>query len=413
MATQDIEGLAVRATMEDSDLKKGMKDLASQLKSIKSEFTLAQAGVKGFSTSLEGMKAKSENLAKQINVQSQMVDKFKEALSRSETALTNSKNKQEELRVAMEATKRQYDEEVAANGKRSDKAKELNEAYKKLEQQYAKNTSKMQNNNKSVADANTRYNQAQATLRTMTAELGETNQAIVKQSSAWYALAKACEASSKKLRAVGNTMNSVGNSLSMYATMPILAVGTATVKAASSFEAAMSEVKAISGATGEEFDALVEKARHMGETTKYSATQSAEALKYMAMAGWRTQQMLDGLEGIMYLAASSGEELGSVSDIVTDSMTAFGMSAEEASHFADVLAAASAASNSSVATMGESFTYAAPLAGTFGYSIEDVALALGLMANNGIKASQGGTALRKYLLKCQMILKYFKQMERS
>ncbi|ADZ83217.1 phage tail tape measure protein [Cellulosilyticum lentocellum] len=395
MATQDIEGLAVRATMEDSDLKKGMKDLASQLKSIKSEFTLAQAGVKGFSTSLEGMKAKSENLAKQINVQSQMVDKFKEALSRSETALTNSKNKQEELRVAMEATKRQYDEEVAANGKRSDKAKELNEAYKKLEQQYAKNTSKMQNNNKSVADANTRYNQAQATLRTMTAELGETNQAIVKQSSAWYALAKACEASSKKLRAVGNTMNSVGNSLSMYATMPILAVGTATVKAASSFEAAMSEVKAISGATGEEFDALVEKARHMGETTKYSATQSAEALKYMAMAGWRTQQMLDGLEGIMYLAASSGEELGSVSDIVTDSMTAFGMSAEEASHFADVLAAASAASNSSVATMGESFTYAAPLAGTFGYSIEDVALALGLMANNGIKASQGGTALRK------------------
>lgn len=395
MATQDIEGLAVRATMEDTDLKKGMKDLASQLKSIKSEFTLAQAGVKGFSTSLEGMKAKSENLAKQINVQSQMVDKFKEALSRSETALTNSKNKQEELRVAMEATKRQYDEEVAANGKRSDKAKELNEAYKKLEQQYAKNTSKMQNNNKSVADANTRYNQAQATLRTMEAELGETNQAIVKQSSAWYALSKGCEASAKKLRAVGTAMNSTGNSLTMYATAPILAVGTATVKAASSFEAAMSEVKAISGATGEEFDALVEKARHMGETTKYSATQSAEALKYMAMAGWGTQQMLDGLEGIMYLAASSGEELGSVSDIVTDSMTAFGMSAEEASHFADVLAAASAASNSSVATMGESFQYAAPLAGTFGYSIEDVALALGLMANNGIKASQGGTALRK------------------
>lgn len=395
MATQDIEGLAVRATMEDSDLKKGMKDLASQLKSIKSEFTLAQAGVKGFSTSLEGMKAKSENLAKQINVQSQMVDKFKEALSRSETALTNSKNKQEELKAAMEATKRQYDEEAAANGKSSDKAKELNEAYKKLEQQYAKNTSKMQNNNKSVADANTRYNQAQATLRTMEAELRETNQAIVKQSSSWYALSKACEASAKKLRAVGTAMNSAGNSLTMYATAPILAVGTATVKAASSFEAAMSQVKAISGATGEEFDALVEKARHMGETTKYSATQSAEALKYMAMAGWGTQQMLDGLEGIMYLAASSGEELGSVSDIVTDSMTAFGMSAEEASHFADVLAAASAASNSSVATMGESFQYAAPLAGTFGYSIEDVALALGLMANNGIKASQGGTALRK------------------
>ena len=395
MATQDIEGLAVRATMEDTDLKKGMKDLASQLKTIKSEFTLASAGVKGFSTSLEGMKAKSENLAKQINVQSQMVDKFKEALSRSETALTNSKNKQEELKAAMEATKRQYDEEVAANGKSSDKAKELNEAYKKLEQQYAKNTSKMQNNTKSVSDANTRYNQAQATLRTMEAELRETNQAIVKQSSSWYALSKACEASAKKLRAVGTAMNSAGNSLTMYATAPILAVGAATVKAASSFEAAMSEVKAISGATGEEFDALVEKARHMGETTKYSATQSAEALKYMAMAGWRTQQMLDGLEGIMYLAASSGEELGAVSDIVTDSMTAFGMSAEEASHFADVLAAASAASNSSVATMGESFTYAAPLAGTFGYSIEDVALALGLMANNGIKASQGGTALRK------------------
>ena len=169
------------------------------------------------------------------------------------------------------------------------------------------------------------------------------------------------------------------------------------VNVGSSFEAAMSEVAAISGAAGDDLEALTAKAKEMGASTKFSATESAEALKYMAMAGWDTEKMLSGLPGVMNLAAASGESLGLVSDIVTDSMTAFGLSADQAAHFSDVLAQASNKSNTNVALMGETFKYVAPVAGALGYSIEDTAVAIGLMANNGIKGSQAGTALRSTL----------------
>lgn len=165
-------------------------------------------------------------------------------------------------------------------------------------------------------------------------------------------------------------------------------------KVGSSFESSMSEVAAISGAAGKQLQQLSLKAKEMGATTKFSASQSAEALKYMAMAGWDTKKMLDGLPGVMNLAAASGEELATVSDIVTDAMTAFGLEASQAGHFSDVLAQASSKSNTNVALLGESFKYVAPLAGALGFTAEDTAIALGLMANAGIKGSQSGTSLK-------------------
>lgn len=169
------------------------------------------------------------------------------------------------------------------------------------------------------------------------------------------------------------------------------------VNVGKSFEAGMSEVQAISGASGKDLQALTDKAKEMGATTKFSATQSAEALKYMAMAGWKTNDMVDGLGGVMNLAAASGEDLGTVSDIVTDALTAFGLQAKDSGHFADVLAKASSNSNTNVSMMGETFKYVAPLAGSMKYSVEDTATAIGLMANAGIKGSQAGTSLRSML----------------
>lgn len=170
-----------------------------------------------------------------------------------------------------------------------------------------------------------------------------------------------------------------------------------TVQTYADFEAAMSEVKAISGATSEEFAQLTEKANQMGAVTKFTASESAEAFKYMAQAGWDAKEMMDGIEGLMSLAAASGEDLGTTSDIVTDALTAFGMSAKESGRFADVMAMAANATNTDVAKMGDTFKYVAPVAGALGYSIEDTAVAIGLMANNGIKASQAGTSLRSLL----------------
>lgn len=204
------------------------------------------------------------------------------------------------------------------------------------------------------------------------------------------------EEAGKALSSVGDKVEGVGKKLSVVSA-GIAGLGAAAVKTAANFDSAMSQVAAISGAAGDEFDALREKAREMGEKTKFSASEAAEAMTYMAMAGWKTQDMLDGIDGIMNLAAASGEELGSVSDIVTDALTAFGLSAADAGHFADVLAAASNSANTNVSMLGGSFKYVAPVAGALGYSIEDVSVALGLMANSGIKAEQGGTALRSML----------------
>lgn len=167
-----------------------------------------------------------------------------------------------------------------------------------------------------------------------------------------------------------------------------------TIKTYMDFEAQMKKVQAISGASGAEFDALTEKAKEMGAATQFSATEAGQALQYMAMAGWKTDQMLSGIPGIMDLAAASGEDLGRVSDIVTNALTAFGLKAEDSGYFADVLAQASSNSNTNVSMMGETFKYVAPLAGALKYSVEDTALAIGLMANAGVQGEQAGTSLR-------------------
>lgn len=173
--------------------------------------------------------------------------------------------------------------------------------------------------------------------------------------------------------------------------------GKDAVKTGMEFEQGMAQVQAISGATGSEFTALRDKAKEMGATTKFTAIESAEAMKYMGMAGWNSAQMIDGIAGIMNLAAASGEQLGSVSDIVTDSLTAFGLKAADSAHFADVLAMAATKSNTNVSMLGESFKFVAPVAGAMGYTFEDTTTALGIMANSGIKASEAGTSLRSVM----------------
>lgn len=199
---------------------------------------------------------------------------------------------------------------------------------------------------------------------------------------------------STRLTGLSNAMVATGSVLTKSVSVPLLTIGAAALKTTADFDAGMSEVKAISGATGTEFKQLETKAIQMGAKTKYSATEAASAFKYMAMAGWDTNDMLSGISGVMNLAAASGEDLATTSDIVTDALTAFGLSAKDSSHFADILAQASSRSNTNVGLMGETFKYVAPVAGALGYSAEDCAVAIGLMANSGIKASQAGIALR-------------------
>ena len=206
-----------------------------------------------------------------------------------------------------------------------------------------------------------------------------------------------------KIGAAGEVMQNVGDKISgageklLPVTAGITALGTVAVKTGADFDAAMSKVAAVSGATGDDLQALRDKAREMGSQTKFSASEAAVTMNYMAMAGWKTEDMLSGIEGVMNLAAASGEDLATTSDIVTDALTAFGLTATDSAHFADVLAAASSNANTNVSMMGETFKYAAPVAGSLGFSVEDTAEAIGLMANAGIKSTQAGTSLRSIM----------------
>lgn len=166
------------------------------------------------------------------------------------------------------------------------------------------------------------------------------------------------------------------------------------VEVAGNFEQAMSAVEAIADSNISEMSALTAEAKELGATTKFTAQQSANAMEYMAMAGWDAQEMLGGMSGVINLAAAAGEDLAQVSDIVTDNLSAFGLQASDTAHFADVLAAAAANSNTNISIMGETFKSSSSVAGALGYSIEDVAVMVGLMANNSVKGSRAGTALR-------------------
>lgn len=201
----------------------------------------------------------------------------------------------------------------------------------------------------------------------------------------------------QNLQNIGNSIASVGDSLTRNVTVPLVGAGTAIVKTAGDFEQQMAKVSAIAQAYGGDLESLKQNAMDLSQSTVFSATEIGQAYEYMGMAGWNTNQILAGTPGILDLATASGEDLAMVSDIVTDGLTAFGLKAEDTSRFVNVLAEAARSSNTNVSMMGESFKYVGPVAGQMGYSIEDVALALGTMANSGIKASQAGTTLRNIL----------------
>lgn len=204
-------------------------------------------------------------------------------------------------------------------------------------------------------------------------------------------------AASQKVDKAFSKMTKLAKSATLVGGAAAAAALTGAVEAGSSFESQMSTVEAISGATEKQITQLEEKAKEMGATTKFTATESGQAMEYMAMAGWKTKDMLNGIGGIMDLAAASGEDLAGTSDIVTDALTAFNLQAKDSAHFADILAQASSNSNTNVSMMGETFKYVAPIAGSLKYSAEDTAVSIGLMANAGIKASQSGTTLRKIM----------------
>lgn len=296
---------------------------------------------------------------------------------------------QKTLKTEMQAVSSAWDKSTSAEKKAAEQKRILSqqiEAQKKkveeLESVLSKVEEKYGENSREAESWREKLNSATAELNNMKTALHDIPNGIEQMGTA--------------MQSAGEKLSAMGDAL-MPISAAAAAVGVGAIKMTADFDSSMSKVSAISGATGKDFDALRQKAREMGAETKFSASEAADAFTYMAMAGWKTEEMMSGIDGIMALSAADGLDLATTSDIVTDSLTAMGLSAEDAGHFADVLAAASTNANTNVEMMGETFKYAAPVAGALGFSIEDLAMATGLMANAGIKGSQSGTALRGWL----------------
>lgn len=318
-------------------------------------------------------------------------------LNKAETAYNNTSkeigNLEKEMSKAAETTKQSqtaYGSLQKTIGDQEGQLKSLKDEYKNVVLEQGKNSDSAKKLESQISNLSTE-------LKDNKTKLNELDQAADKVSGTMGELEEGAKKATGGFSVFKGALANIVSNLVQKGIDTLQHLTSGTIEAGKSFEAAMSEVQAISGATGSELDALKEKALQMGRETKFSASESADALKYMGMAGWDAKEMLEELPGILSLAAASGEELGRTSDIVTDALTAFREPASEAGRLADIMAMTSARANTNVEKMGYTFKYAAPVAGALGYSMEDTAVAIGLMADAGIKGEQAGTSLRAIL----------------
>lgn len=380
---------SVRVTSDSSSFQQEMKKAVQSMKELSSETSLATTQAKLFGSAQDALKAKISGLQAQISQQADIVKLNKDRQQELVQQLDKWKSKQSELQSRIQATKAAIEQSTAATGENSDETKALKDELAQLTKEEKDAAAQVSKTEERLSKQTVATNKSEQALVELQGELKKTNKEL--KDAAW-------DEWTKKADKATQVMDNVGQKL-MVVTGAVVAMGAAAVKTTADFDAEMSTVQSISGATGDEFDALRDKALEMGSTTAFSASEAASAMEYMAMAGWKTEDMLDGIAGVMNAAAASGEDLAATSDILTDGLTAFGMAASDSAHFADVLVAAGNNANTSVAMMGETFKYAGAVCGTLGITVEDCAIATGLMGNAGIKASQAGTALRSGLSK--------------
>lgn len=406
-----------------SQLKSQMQAAARAVKVATSEFKAATAGLDDWSKSADGLQAKLKQLDTTLSSQTKQLDLMEDELEKTvkvygenSAAADNVRIKINNQKAAIAQTQKQisyYNQELedCKNGvgkfaKEEDKAVTASEKLKKTigEQQKeldglkkAYQDAKLDGNAEAAEEYAKAIKELSNELKDNKAKLSEAEKAADDLDDSLNNMDDSTNKASEGFTVMKGALASLVADGIRWAISGLKDLANEAFTAGANFEKAMSNVAAISGASAEEIANLTDKAKEMGEKTKFSATESAEAFNYMAMAGWKTEDMLNGIEGIMNLAAASGEDLATTSDIVTDALTAMGYSAGDAGQLADVMAAASSNANTNVKMMGQTFQYAAPIVGALGYSMEDTAVAIGLMANAGIKGEKSGTALRSIL----------------
>ena len=407
MANKKIGGSIVLegASKYNSDLK----NIKTNLAQLRSEMKLCNSQYSNNANSAEALSKKHEILTKEVEQASKRVKTYADMVEDAKKAQQEAGTAVDKYTVEVAEARDKLEQLEKSGNATNEELEEQKSVLASLEAELTKANSKYEDGEKKIKQYTTAENNAQAELNELNNELVQNDKYLDEANNSFNGCATSIDKYGNEVQEAGEKTSTFASIVKGALTAEALSAAIKTlangvkeaasyaIEVGSSFEAGMSKVAAISGATGADLEKLTAKAKEMGATTMFSASESADALSYMAMAGWKANDMIAGLPAIMNLAAASGEDLAMVSDIVTDDLTAFGMSAEEAGHFADVLAAASSNANTNVALMGETFKYAGAIAGSMHYSIEDMAVATGLMANNGIKASNAGTSLRSII----------------
>lgn len=350
----------------------------------------------------EEVKKLEQNLEKETKKQQDnevALSKMRTELNNSQTALSKTKDEinkvEDSLKKNVETTKKASSE----YGKLKATIEKQEESLRKIKDEYKEIVLKEGEASKAAKDLSSNIKDLSGKLEDNKAKLKGVDDAAEKAAGGLKDVGDSAEKSSKGISTFQIALGNFVSNIAIRAIDKLKEMAVETFNVGKAFEYSMSKVGAITGATGNDFKKLRDEAINMGKSTIFTAQESAEAMKYMAIAGWKTEEILSGIKPVLDLAAASGEDLAQVSDILTDGMTAFGISAQEAGRFADVLTAAAINANTDVGKMGETFKYVAPIAHSLGFSIEDAATAIGLIADSGIKASQAGTDLRSIFVR--------------
>ena len=393
----------------EQEFRSALNQSKTALKEFDSELKLVTTQFKNNEKSMEALKSKQavyqkqqQELTKQSKILVEQIQKANEAYKKAEDAQAKQVEKIKRLESALEKAKKEY-------GESSDEVKQLEAELSEANQEYEKQERSITQLSNKISKWNTDLNKTETELVECDRALEETNDAIENygkevdeagnETKKFGIVMKDAGDGTEKLRV------SLGSLVSAQVVVDVLRncahaikeVATAAVDVGMKFEASMSNVQALSGASGESLEKLTAKAKEMGAQTIYSASESADAFSYMALAGWDVEQMLEGINPVLNLAASANMDLAEASDIVTDYITAFGLKASDAAHFSDAMAKAMSTSNTTVQQLGEAYKNCAATCGAMGIEMEDATAVLATMANAGVKGGEAGTALNSIL----------------
>ena len=390
-----LKELQVALSLDTSGFSNDAKKMNSHINDMQSKFKLASKTVDGFENSFDGLSSKIQILETKISSSNTTLNKMSQELQ-------NAKDKTQSLKDKMDTAKTTYENNARALEKLAQEGKEGTEEFNQLKETVSKNEQEFRkaesayNRNQSTIDRLTNsINKTKLRMADMNNELNTTRSRLA--SLKFDNLSKQLDAVSKKFTSVGKSLTTMGSTLTRSITLPVVALGTAAVKASVDFEASMSNVQAISGASAEDLQRLSEKAREMGKLTSKSAKEASDALSYMALAGWDTEQMLVGLEPILRLSEAGNLDLAKASDLATDSLSAMGLTAQDLEGYLDVVTKTSTTANTSIEQLLDAFIVAGPVAKQLSIPTESLSSALAMLANNGIKSSEAGKAMSSIL----------------